>query len=65
MSQLKSFDVANEIMRAQKNDHAGSTFARVISKKQFTSASHASSRSLVLTALVPEDVSEAAKEVHL
>src|SRR5216684_2931323 len=43
MSQLKSFNVSNEIMRAQKNGHAGSTLARVVWKKQFTSASHASS----------------------
>jgi hypothetical protein len=43
MSQLKSFNVSNEIMRAQKNGHAGSTPARVILEKQFTSASQASS----------------------
>jgi hypothetical protein len=43
MSQLKSFNVSNEIMRAQKNGHAGSTLARVVWKKQFTSAPHPSS----------------------
>src|ERR1700694_241082 len=41
MSPLKIFYVSNEIMCDQKNVHVGSTPARVVWKKQFTSASHA------------------------
>ncbi len=61
MSQLKSFNVSNEIMRAQKNVHRESTSARVVQRKH-VSFTRVIIRSLVLTALVPEDVSEAAKQ---
>jgi hypothetical protein len=39
MSQLKSFNVSNEIMRAQKNVHAGSTLARREKDRVATDAS--------------------------